>query len=81
MPIVPTTKEVGMIERKELSREDVAHRAYELYTQRGCEPGKDVEDWIRAEEELGTEPNITPAKAKAAPLGQVNQRHAKVRAE
>jgi hypothetical protein len=74
---VLTTKEVAMIERKELSREDIAHRAYELYTQRGCEPGKAVEDWIRAEEELGTEPNITFAKAKAASLGQVNQRQGK----
>ena len=61
-----------MIERKELSREDIAHRAYELYTQRGCEPGKDVEDWIRAEQELGTEANIPPAKAKAARPGQFN---------
>jgi len=60
-----------MIERKEFSREDIAHRAYELYTQRGCEPGKDVEDWIRAEQEL-TEANITPVKAKAAHTGQFN---------
>ncbi len=61
-----------MIERKELSREDIAHRAYELYTQRNCEPGKDVEDWIRAEQELCTEAGITPAKAKAAHTGQSN---------
>jgi Protein of unknown function (DUF2934) len=61
-----------MIERKELSKEDVAHRAYELYTQRGCEPGKDVEDWIRAEKELRAEPNITPAKASAVRPGQFN---------
>jgi hypothetical protein len=58
-----TTKEVAMIECKVLSREDIAHRAYELYTERGCEPGKDVEDWFKAEKELGTEPNFTPAKA------------------
>lgn len=61
-----------MIERKEISREDIAHRAYELYTQRGCEPGKDVEDWIRAEQELGTEPDATKEKAKAARPGQFN---------
>ena len=60
-----------MIERKEISSEDIAHRAYELYTQRGCEPGKDLEDWIRAEQEL-TEANITPVKAKAAHTGQFN---------
>ena len=61
-----------MIERKEFSREDIAHRAYELYTQRGCEPGKDVEDWIRAEQELGAEPEIKPAKLKAAHPAQFN---------
>ena len=55
-----------MVERKEISREDIAHRAYELYTQRGCEPGKHVEDWIRAEQELGAEPDATKEKAKAA---------------
>ena len=61
-----------MIERKEFSREAIAHRAYELYTQRGCEPGKDVEDWIRAEQELGAEPEIKPAKANAAHPAQFN---------
>jgi hypothetical protein len=61
-----------MIVRKEFSRDDIAHRAYKLYTQRGCEPGKDVEDWIRAEQELGAEAEITPAKAKASQQGQFN---------
>ena len=44
-----------MIERKALSKDNIAHRAYELYTQRGCEPGKDIEDWVRAEKELASE--------------------------
>jgi hypothetical protein len=70
--VVLTTKEVAMIERKEVSREDIAHRAHELYTRRGCEPGKDVEDWVSAEKELGAEPNIAPARAKAARPGQFN---------
>ena len=61
-----------MIERKELSKEDIAHRAYELYTQRGCKPGQDVEDWVRAENELGAEPSITPAKATAPNPRQFN---------
>ena len=61
-----------MIERKEFSREDIARRAYELYTQRGCEPGKDVEDWIRAEQELGAEPKSKLEKAKTAHPGQFN---------
>jgi hypothetical protein len=61
-----------MIERKELSREDIAHRAYELYTQRGCEPGKDVEDWVRSEEQLCAETIITLTKARATHPGKFN---------
>lgn len=55
---------------KEISNEEVAHRAYELYVQRGEEPGKDVEDSVRAEKELGAEPTVTPARAMAARVGQ-----------
>ena len=45
-----------MIERKEPSEADISRVAYGLYLQRGCEPGKDVEDWNTAEKEL-TEAN------------------------
>jgi hypothetical protein len=31
---------------------DVARRAYDLYLERGCEHGRDVEDWLQAEREL-----------------------------
>jgi Protein of unknown function (DUF2934) len=61
-----------MIEHKELSKEDVAHRAYELYVQRGGEPGNDVEDWLRAEQELRAAPIVTPARTKAAQMGRSN---------
>jgi Protein of unknown function (DUF2934) len=27
-------------------------RAYELYLQRGCGPGRELEDWLRAEQEV-----------------------------
>ena len=30
----------------------VARRAYELYQQRGGEPGRDLDDWLEAEREL-----------------------------
>ena len=39
-----------MIERKDPSKDDISHAAYALYLQRGCEPGKDVEDWVSAVE-------------------------------
>jgi len=71
LPLVPPTKEGAMIKRTELSREDIAHRAYELYTQRGCEPGKDIEDWVRAEKELASEFVPGPAKTMAASIGRI----------
>ena len=33
--------------------EQIRQRAYQLYEQRGCEHGHDVEDWLMAERELG----------------------------
>ena len=30
----------------------IAHRAYKLFETRGCEHGRDWEDWFRAESEL-----------------------------
>ena len=35
-----------------------ARRAHELYIQRGSEPGKDVEDWYRAEREIEMESEL-----------------------
>ncbi len=32
--------------------EDIRRRAYELYEQRGREHGHELEDWLRAEEEV-----------------------------
>ena len=32
--------------------ERIATRAYELYLERGCRPGCDVEDWVDAEREM-----------------------------
>jgi hypothetical protein len=31
---------------------EINSRAYELYVQRGCGPGRELEDWLRAEQEL-----------------------------
>lgn len=33
-------------------RQRIAKRAYELYLDRGCRPGCDVEDWVDAEREM-----------------------------
>ena len=40
----------------------IEHRAYELYLDRGCDPGHDCEDWLRAERELKMPGAAAPAK-------------------
>ena len=32
--------------------EEIKRRAYEIYLERGEEPGRDLEDWLHAEREL-----------------------------
>lgn len=59
-----------MIESNEISREDIARRAYELYLQRGSEDGRDVEDWLKAEIELIQETITRPSKTIAAAAGR-----------
>ena len=31
---------------------EIRRRAYELYQQRGCQPGHEIEDWFSAEREV-----------------------------
>jgi hypothetical protein len=35
-----------------VTEHDIVRRAYELYEERGCEHGHDVDDWLQAEREL-----------------------------
>lgn len=39
--------------RQAPTRDEIAHLAFHLYESRGRQDGHDVEDWLRAEEELG----------------------------
>jgi hypothetical protein len=39
---------------------EIRRRAFEIYLERGSEPGLDLEDWLQAEREL------TPNKSKTA---------------
>jgi hypothetical protein len=59
-----------MFARREPSEEEISRRAYELYLQRSAEPGKDVDDWMRAERELSDEPVGGLPKTRAAQAGQ-----------
>ena len=40
------------VARPELSHEQIARRAYEIYLQRGGEGGRDLDDWVEAERQL-----------------------------
>lgn len=51
VPKRPSGK-VAMMPEAALSQDTIRTRAYELYENRGCEPGQDQQDWIRAEQEL-----------------------------
>lgn len=37
-------------------REQIEKRAYEFYCERGYEHGRDIDDWVRAEQELSASP-------------------------
>jgi hypothetical protein len=50
MPAAARAKELPGIT---LSFEErVRHRAYELYLQRGNQPSSEIDDWLRAEDEI-----------------------------
>lgn len=36
----------------EATHASIALRAYEIYEQRGCAPGRELEDWLQAENEI-----------------------------
>ena len=41
---------------EQASRDRVSQRAYEIYERRGRADGSDLEDWLKAEQELKHEP-------------------------
>ena len=50
-------------------RAQISQRAYELYERRGGEPGRDVEDWVQAENEI-LSPLIEEAMGRTATAAQ-----------
>jgi hypothetical protein len=50
------------------TREEIALRAYQIYTERAGAPGNAFEDWTRAERELMDSP--AKPRRKAAPKSQ-----------
>ena len=44
------------------SEQEIRHRAYEIYLERGAQPGHELEDWLRAERELTAIQSNSPAE-------------------
>lgn len=58
----PST-EVGQGERSVGSsarEQEIRHRAYEIYLERGEQSGRDLDDWFQAERELSTDEFRSP---------------------
>ena len=49
---VPEIERPGVNDASGATDEAIAHRAYELYQARGGSDGADMDDWLRAEQEL-----------------------------
>ena len=45
-----TGRPAGAAKERPIPSEEVAKVAYGLFEQRGCAPGHDLEDWLKAEE-------------------------------
>ena len=53
-------------ESQTLTEDLVRQRAYELYEERGCEDGHELDDWFKAEGEiLGKKPSVPVTEQKA----------------
>ena len=42
---------------------EIRRRAFEIYLERGGEPGRDLEDWLQAERELTTDGSQTARRS------------------
>ena len=61
MPAVDSMTAVATGGPADVSRDDVARRAFELYCARDREDGHDVDDWLQAERELTGSATTTAA--------------------
>jgi hypothetical protein len=55
-------------ESKQVTREQIEVRAYEIYLQRAGSDGSDIDDWLRAEQELLAGRDTAAADAGPLPL-------------
>jgi hypothetical protein len=64
-PTVPSMESpTAVVVASGVSESDIARRAFELYTERGCEDGHDVDDWLKAERELRQAASSSAAESR-----------------
>ncbi len=64
-PVPPITSSVSP--NRVASRDEIASLAYTIYEARGCEPGRDLDNWLEAESTLcGTGLSAEPADSPRA---------------
>lgn len=56
------------------AEETIRRRAYEIYCERGRQPGSEIEDWLRAEREVVGGSSRTDAQSRATVVGPANPR-------
>jgi hypothetical protein len=62
MNINPTKKKTTTVDESEELKDKIRRRAYQLYEERLWEDGHELEDWLRAEEEM-MEQGVRPKAA------------------
>jgi len=71
MPKMKTPAQAGKKSAKPKSQpthEEIALRAYHIFLERGCTPGNEQEDWLRAEQELTQQSKKPSRKSKIVPI-------------
>jgi len=67
------------IKDKQITHEQISQRAYEIFVERGCPEGRDMEHWLEAETQLkaGTaSPTLAMTKTTKTPARQTVSRRA-----
>jgi hypothetical protein len=54
------------------SEDQVRQRAYEIYLARGCEHGRDLEDWLEAERQLSGSGEQRAPRSRSAVAGRTD---------
>ena len=63
MHIHPTKKKPTAVNESEELKDKIRQRAYQLYEERLWEDGHELEDWLRAEEEILEQEEARPKAA------------------